>query len=96
VGWYFFPAFSLRNFETDKEIVSVRLRVALVLILGMECVPLILEEKSILIYICFYENKTRAGIFKPLWSPGIDAKASTPPAYVAWRAGTITLFLVGA
>jgi hypothetical protein len=38
----------------------------------------------------------RAGIFKPLWSPGIDAKTSTPPAYVAWRAGTITLFLVGA
>jgi hypothetical protein len=38
----------------------------------------------------------RAGIFKPVWSPGIDAKASTPPAYVAWRAGTITLFLVGA
>ena len=40
--------------------------------------------------------KSWAGIFKPLWSPGIDAKASTPPAYVAWRAGTITLFLVGA
>ncbi len=39
---------------------------------------------------------TRAGIFKPLWSPGIDAKASIPPAYVAWRAGTITLFLLGA
>ncbi len=37
-----------------------------------------------------------AGIFKPLWSPGIDAKASIPPAYVAWRAGTITLFLLGA
>jgi hypothetical protein len=34
-----------------------------------------------------------AGIFKPLWSPGIDAKASIPPAYVAWLAGTITLFL---
>jgi hypothetical protein len=34
---------------------------------------------------------SRAGIFKPLWSPGIDAKASIPPAYVAWRAGTITL-----
>ncbi len=44
----------------------------------------------------FNEYKYRAGIFKPLWSPGIDAKASTPPAYVAWRAGTITLFLVGA
>jgi hypothetical protein len=38
----------------------------------------------------------RAGIFKPLWRPGIDAKASIPPAYVAWRAGTITLFLLGA
>ncbi len=38
----------------------------------------------------------RAGIVKPLWSPGIDAKASIPPAYVAWRAGTITLFLLGA
>jgi hypothetical protein len=38
----------------------------------------------------------RAGIFKPLWSPGIDARASIPPAYVAWRAGTITLFLLGA
>ena len=39
---------------------------------------------------------TGAGIFKPLWRPGIDAKASIPPAYVAWRAGTITLFLLGA
>jgi hypothetical protein len=29
-------------------------------------------------------------------SPGIDSKASIPPAYVAWRAGTITLFLLGA
>jgi hypothetical protein len=38
----------------------------------------------------------RAGIFKPLWSPRIDAKASIPPAYIAWRAGTITLFLLGA
>jgi hypothetical protein len=40
--------------------------------------------------------KIPAGIFKPLWSPGIDAKASIPPTYVAWRAGTITLFLLGA
>jgi hypothetical protein len=38
----------------------------------------------------------RARIFKRLWSPGIDSKASIPPAYVAWRAGTITLFLLGA
>jgi hypothetical protein len=38
----------------------------------------------------------RARIFKRLWSPGIDSKAPIPPAYVAWRAGTITLFLLGA
>ena len=44
----------------------------------------------------FSYRPVRAGIFKPLWSPGIDAKASIPPAYVAWRAGTITLFLLGA
>jgi hypothetical protein len=35
----------------------------------------------------------RAGIFKFLWSPGIDSSESIPPAYVAWRAGTTTLFL---
>jgi hypothetical protein len=26
---------------------------------------------------------------------GIDSKERIPPAYVAWRAGTITLFLLG-
>jgi hypothetical protein len=36
-----------------------------------------------------------ARIFKRLWSPGIDSKASIPPVYVAWRAGTITLLLLG-
>jgi hypothetical protein len=38
----------------------------------------------------------RARIFKRLWSPGINSKELIPPAYVAWRAGTITLFLLGA
>ncbi len=33
-------------------------------------------------------------IFKRLWSKGIDSKEWIPPAYVAWRAGTITLFLL--
>ncbi len=42
------------------------------------------------------KSGTRARIFKRLWSPGIDSKVSIPPAYVAWRAGTITLFLIGA
>ncbi len=36
-----------------------------------------------------------ARIFKRLWSPGIDSKERIPPAYVTWRAGTITLFLLG-
>ncbi len=34
-----------------------------------------------------------ARIFKRLWSPGIDFTEWIPPAYVAWRAVTITLFL---
>jgi hypothetical protein len=38
---------------------------------------------------------TWARIFKRWWSPGIDSKEWIPPAYVAWRAGTITLFLLG-
>ena len=37
----------------------------------------------------------RACIFKRLWSPGIDSKEWIPPAYVAWRASTTTLFLLG-
>jgi len=42
--------------------------------------------------LCGSGSESRARIFKRLWSPGIDSKASIPPAYVAWRAGTITLF----
>ncbi len=33
-------------------------------------------------------------IFKRLWSPGVDSREWIPPAYVAWRPGTITLFLL--
>jgi hypothetical protein len=36
-----------------------------------------------------------ASISKRLWSPGIDSKELITPAYVAWRAGMITLFLLG-
>jgi hypothetical protein len=35
------------------------------------------------------------GIFKLLRCQGIDPKESISPAYVAWRAGTTTLFLLG-
>ncbi len=41
-------------------------------------------------------NVIRAGIFERVWGPGIDSKEWIPPAYAAWRAGTITLFLLGA
>ncbi len=37
----------------------------------------------------------RARIFKLLMSPRIDSKESIPTAYIAWRAGTTTLFLLG-
>ncbi len=37
----------------------------------------------------------RARICKRLRDPRIDSKESIPPAYVAWRAGTITLFHLG-
>ncbi len=36
----------------------------------------------------------RAGILKLLRSTGIDSKESIPPAYEAWRAGTVALFLL--
>jgi hypothetical protein len=42
-----------------------------------------------------YGELSRDGIFKLLRSPGIDPKDSIPPAYVAWRAGTTTLLLLG-
>jgi hypothetical protein len=37
----------------------------------------------------------RAKIFTILRSPGIDSKESIPPFYVAKRATTITIFLLG-
>ena len=40
-------------------------------------------------------TQIRARIFKHLRSPEIDSKELIPPAYVAWRAGTTTLFLLG-
>ncbi len=37
----------------------------------------------------------RAQICKRLRSPGIDSEESIPPAYVAWRAGTSNMVIVG-
>ncbi len=41
-------------------------------------------------------STTEARTFKCLWGPGIDSKEWIPPAYGAWRAGTKSLFLLGA
>jgi hypothetical protein len=41
----------------------------------------------------FVAEELRARIFKRLWSPGIDSKEWIPPAYVAWRAGMIILYI---
>ncbi len=38
---------------------------------------------------------SRDGIFTLLRSPGIDSNDTIPPAYVTWRPGTTTLFLLG-
>ncbi len=44
---------------------------------------------------CSGLQKSWDGIFKLLRRPLIDSKESIPAAYVAWRAGTKTLFLLG-
>jgi hypothetical protein len=44
--------------------------------------------------IGLWYQPARDGIFKLLRSPGIGSKESIPPAYIAWRAGTATLFLL--
>ncbi len=43
----------------------------------------------------FHMKTSRDGIFKHWRSPGIDSEQLISPAYVAWRAGTTTLFLIG-
>jgi hypothetical protein len=57
------------------------------------------------IHICFpapvdcskilAQEETSDGIFKLLRSPEIDSKEPIPQAYVAWRAATTTLLLLG-
>ncbi len=47
------------------------------------------------ITVILWEKESIDSIFKLLRGPGIDAKESIPPASVAWRAGTTTLFLLG-
>jgi hypothetical protein len=46
------------------------------------------------LHACIGDHRART--FKYVWGPGIDAKEWIPPAYVVWRAGTKTLFLLGA
>ncbi len=46
-------------------------------------------------YCTLYSKFTKPVFWKLLWSPGINSKEWIRPVYVAWRAGTITLFLLG-
>jgi hypothetical protein len=43
----------------------------------------------------WFQLHFRDGICKLLRCPGSDSKESIPQAYVAWRAGTTILFLLG-
>jgi hypothetical protein len=64
---------------------------AMVLWNHMEVFILLKSEEHYLLPFTSVQSKN----FKLLWSPGIDSKESIPPAYVAWPAGTTTLFLLG-
>ncbi len=50
--------------------------------------------RSTLLTQFIQSSRDRARIFKLLRNPRIDSKDYIPPAYVAWRAGTTTLFSV--
>ncbi len=50
------------------------------------------EINYVLLEICVVIHRART--FKGLWGPGIDSKEWIPPAYVAWREGTKTLFAI--
>jgi hypothetical protein len=52
------------------------------------------EQSRNMVVVPVLQTTPKARTFKLLRSPGIDIKGSIPPAYVAWRAGTITLFLL--
>jgi hypothetical protein len=47
-------------------------------------------------FIRVRNKETRARTFKCLWGPGIDSKEWITPTFEVWRAGTKTLFLLGA
>jgi hypothetical protein len=77
--------------------------------LKVVCLDLLVVRKHVYNYNCLFKAADhmymymwvwehvlyRARIFKRLLSPRIDSKEWIPPAYVAWRAGTITLFFLG-
>jgi hypothetical protein len=54
-----------------------------------------MESIQVRVLVYKLQENIRDGIFKLLRSPRIDSKEWIPPAYVAWRAGTTTLFLLG-
>ncbi len=53
------------------------------------------RQQKIEIYSRNAGNQLRASILKLLRNPGIDSMESIPPACLARRTGTVTLFLLG-
>jgi hypothetical protein len=77
-------------------LITVFCLVSLLVLFSMECYLTATSNPRLsLRQVDAGERLTRARTFKCLWGPGIDSKESIPPAYLAWRAGTITLFLLG-
>ncbi len=67
--------------------------------LGLEPRPLFSRQVSVPLQcsasLLIAQPQCWGRIFKHLRNPRINSKESIPPAYVAWLAGTTTLFLLG-
>ncbi len=61
---------------------------------GFACTGYLQKCTAINKRLTIHISRNRARIFKLLGRPGIDYKGLIPQVYVAWRAGTIILFLL--
>ncbi len=59
-------------------------------ILGLKC------SKKGVFHACVIWSTNQEEKSEPVFLNAYGAQESIPPAYVAWRTGTITLFLLGA
>ena len=101
-SWTFFYVVRIRTQniknilgQTNPALSSVRVldRVAARQTISLLCPLTSWNGRPLQSRLCWVSVGIRARIFKLLRSPRIDSKDYIPPAYVAWRAGTTTLFL---